>query len=212
MDTKIFNNTCFPCNFIVNRFYWFIYFSLDIFAIIFILASLFFLGKEFINMITSSIRSTSGENISIFLCKIIISLTFTGLLVLCLMIFINKFIYNLKLKNIFIFMNNNNIKIIHKSDVYVISFDKIKHVLKVPKGLTLIWNINNSPITFSISAMYYGSHVVKIICSHLCNHNCFTSDKKEIKRIRSLFGLNKIFRKNRIENIMPLFQKEKEII
>jgi len=138
---------------------------------------------------------------SIFaIAGIILVAPFIGIMCLCLPAFKTQ----IKMLNLSIFIDDNGGLLITNPPLeYRIHKSNIKHILKGDLATTIVWSppdCSDSIKTFFVRKQYFPTKEYKKFIEQLSTYECFSDDNKENTEIRRQLGLNRIFRKNKLES------------
>lgn len=97
---------------------------------------------------------------------------------------------------------NNSMTISHNNREWQIPQEKIKYVLVGNKGALLIWDKDEKIKTFFVKKSYFTKSSYNDIMNFLSKLSGFCDDTAEKEKIRRQFGLNHIFRKNKLESAL----------
>jgi DNA-binding LytR/AlgR family response regulator len=133
-----------------------------------------------------------------------IGLTLAGVLMLSIPLFMtvgfSLAIYmQSRLFSVTVVVSEDGIEISSKAGRYLVPKSDIIHIFGHAAGVTLVWKVADSPITFSITRSLFGAKAVERLMRRLRQFAVYTDDESEIKKVRRSLKLDHIFRKNRYE-------------
>lgn len=99
--------------------------------------------------------------------------------------------------------NTGGLIIINPPSEFIIQKNDIMHILKKNMTIVIVWssgNNRNLVKTFFIRKQYFPREEYIKFVNKLSTYKCFSSDVKENKNISAKYGLDHIFRKNKLEN------------
>lgn len=98
-----------------------------------------------------------------------------------------------------IFISATAIGFISKKSKHVVPSSEILHILNRKHSIILVWNINDTPITFSFFKSYFGAKGLAELNERFKDFVQYTDNPSQIKQIGKSLRLDDLFRKNRYE-------------
>jgi predicted PurR-regulated permease PerM len=96
-------------------------------------------------------------------------------------------------------VSDERIEIISRKDKCIIKRSDILHILGQSSGPLLVWQMDNSPVTFNITEKLFGTKVLEKTKAVFGEFDVYVEEEKAIRQIRKRLNLDHIFRKNRYE-------------
>lgn len=112
---------------------------------------------------------------------------------------IQKIMLEIKMLSFSIEVESKNIVLTFKNFEYRISQEEINHILAGNSGAMMIWQVNQNLKTFFVNKSYFMRGRYKELFEYLKGLRGYTEDFAEKKKVLRENGLNRIFRKNKLE-------------
>ena len=100
-------------------------------------------------------------------------------------------------------VSGKGVEFIGRHKTYTVPMDDIVHVLDNNEAIIIIWKTESNLQTFHFVRNLFGTRIYKELKTLFQQSQVYTMDKSEIEYIRKTNGLKNVFRKNRLEYLLP---------